>query len=170
MSSLIFLNTFIITILSSLLGISSNSLSLNGIAMALVISFHWLFGNLPSCALSRPMSSPPPCDPFTTTTITKATTKPSPFLWSIYSLEHAQIPSVQPPKGRWVFLSLYPCQKPSAEQSLAVARAVGGQLSRVHTTAGTTVMWAGEGQGWLFHAHAMLVWCSDYEAQLLDVD
>lgn len=63
MSSLIFLNTFIITILSSLLGISFNSLPLNGIAMALVISLNWLFGNLPSCAPNRPMSSPSPVTP-----------------------------------------------------------------------------------------------------------
>lgn len=45
------------------------------------------------------------------------------FMFPIHLLEHGRIPSGQPPKRGWVFLSLYPCQKSSTEDGHVVVRA-----------------------------------------------
>lgn len=53
-------------------------------------------------------------------------------MWSIYSLEHDQISSGQPPKRGWVILRLHSCQKPSAKESQAVASVVLTTWSHQH--------------------------------------
>lgn len=52
---------------------------------------------------------------------------------SVYSLEHGQIPSGQARKGRWVFLHLHLCWKPSTEENHSAAREDWGQLSPAQT-------------------------------------
>lgn len=45
------------------------------------------------------------------------------FMFSIYSLEHSHIFSIQVPEGEWVFLCLHLHQKLSAEESLSMSGA-----------------------------------------------
>lgn len=80
---------------------------------------YWLYGSLTSCTTS--------CSPPSLSTSTPSSIHPPykkiHFMFSIYSLEHSHISSIQVPEGEWVFLCLHLPQKLSAEESFNMSGA-----------------------------------------------